>query len=248
MIELIDVQVGFGGTIPGQTTAIERDDLLQFCHKYNLGSALVRMEPVELDTDVAFSNDLLFSSCSDTLELIPCPTVFPNSGGDYLSEVEQIDRAIVQGAAAVTIRPAIDYWAVAPWVSDPLLRALVDRNMPIWISPRTGSLLEIAEIARTVPETPVILAQVGYRDQRVLLPMLKSYKNIHLSIGNNYCLHQGLEQVVRDTGCAQLLFGSGFPESEPMAAVMMLINSDLSTEEKQRIGNGNFQLLREGIR
>ncbi|MBN1543657.1 amidohydrolase family protein [candidate division KSB1 bacterium] len=248
MLELIDVQVGFDGTQPGRTTAVECHEVLDYCNDMRLAAALVRTEPVEADPDVLFSNRRLFDACTGQERLIPCPVVLPNSGKELATENEQIDQAIANGAAAVTIRPVIDYWVVLPWISDALFRALVDRNLPVWISSHHCPPPQIAEIAAAFPDLRIILAQVGYREQRILLPLLKRFPQVYLSIGNNYCLHQGLEQLVKEVECRQLLFGSGFPESEPMAAVMMLLNSDLSLEQKQCIGFGNFNQLREEIR
>ncbi len=248
MLELIDVQVGFGGTQPGKTAVVDRQQLLDYCARMQLRAALVRVEPIELDVNVIFSNDQLFAACADTPQLIPCPTVLPNTGYDLAPEAEQIDRAIAQGAAALTIRPIADYWIIAPWLSDSLFRALIDRNLPVWISSRNCPPPQVADLARSYPDLRIIFAQVGYREQRILLPLLKSFKRVHLSIGNNYTLHGGMEQLVREAGCEQLLFGTGFPENEPMSAAMMLFDSQISAEEKEKIAAGNFRRLQEEIR
>ena len=45
-----------------------------------------------------------------------------------------------------------------------------------------------------------------------------------------------------------MLFGTGFPVSEPMAAITYLMYADLSTEQKALIGSGNAQRLLAEVR
>ena len=88
---------------------------------------------------------------------------------------------------------------------------------------------------------------MGYRSQRILLPLLTSFPNVQLSTGSNYCVHRGIEQLVGSVGPQRLLFGSGFPEVDPMMAISQLVYADISDEARRLIGSGNLERLIGGI-
>ena len=107
---------------------------------------------------------------------------------------------------------------------------------------------QVAEVAASYPNVPLILIEVNYRDLRTQIPLLQTFPNIHLSIGNRFTAHLGIEHLVKVIGVEQLLFGTGFPTAEPMAAAMPLIYADISESDKNQIATKNFENLAGGIR
>jgi predicted TIM-barrel fold metal-dependent hydrolase len=178
---------------------------------------------------------------------VPCPIALPATGGDVPSEVEQIDGFIRQGAGAVLIRPGQDDWPLVPFVCDRLLAAVAARGLPLYCLERYVSLQQVAELAGRYPQLPLIVANVAYRSQRALLPLLEGYPNVYLALGNNFTVHRGIEQMVERLGPRQLLFGTGFPAAEPMMAVTQLMFAEIAPHAKTQIGSGNFARLQEGI-
>ena len=248
-IRLIDVQCGFGGAAPGVRDIVSENELLACMAKIRIERALVRIIPDKLDTDVVLSNDKLITACrAHPEELIPCPVVLPASGGDLPAEPDQVDACIRAGARAVVIRPAQDAWLPLPWMADRLFNALQERRLPVLCAERHVSHEQAASLASRYPDLPIILAQQGYRSQRILMALLGAFPNLYLSIGNNYGVHGGIEQFCRAYGAGRLLFGTEFPQSEPMAAVTCLLYSGVSKEEKEKIGALNFETLARGIR
>jgi predicted TIM-barrel fold metal-dependent hydrolase len=79
------------------------------------------------------------------------------------------------------------------------------------------------------------------------MALMKAFPNLYLSIGNNYGVHGGLEQLCRTLGADRLLFGTEFPNAEPMSAVSYLLYSALSDEVKEQIGCRTFETLAGGI-
>lgn len=223
------------------------EELLATMERYDIGRALVRIEPADFETDAPFSNGKLYEACSRQPELSPCPVVVPNTAGDLPDESEQVAEAVARGAGAVWIRPKADYWIIAEWLSDRLFGALSDCRMPVYVSAEMLSLPDVADLAGRFGKMPIILAEVGYRLQRVLLPMLERFDNIHLCTGRNYRNYRGIEQIVERVGADRLLFGSGFPDSEPMAAIVQLMYADITDEQKRRIGSENIERLTGGI-
>ena len=80
-----------------------------------------------------------------------------------------------------------------------------------------------------------------------MLPLLATFHNVYLSIGSNYTVHKGIEQFVEKVGAGRLLFGTGYPDVEPMMAVALLMYADIPEDARQHIGAGNFERLIGGI-
>lgn len=246
-IQLFDVQCGMGSKSPGSRTTIRAADVLAELQRLRIAAALVRNMHESETADMPFDNANLYRWCKGHAKLVPCPLVIPNSGRDFAKEEKQVDDAIRRGAGAVWIRPGNDRWLSADWLADPLFNALQARRMPVLCLARLVTIEQVADLARRFPDLPLILAECDYRSQRIILPFLRAFKNVYLSLGNNYIVHRGIEQIVKEMGPEHLLFGTNFPETEAMTAVTYFMYSELTPAQKQLIGHGNFARLREDI-
>lgn len=244
-IELFDVQAGILGTPVGSRDTKSATDLVEMMQRCGIQRTLVRTATVDWDPDILYSNEKLYRACEPFPELIPCPMVIPNTGNDFPEETEQIRIAREQGAGVVRICPKIHLWLTEEWSSGDLFAALEALQMPVYLAASQLFYTDIAPLAAKYPGLVFILAEVGYREQRVLLPLLKKFPNILLSLGNRYTLHGGIEQLVQEVGADRLLFGTGYPESEPMSAVMQLLYADIPDRDKQEIGTINLSRLIE---
>lgn len=242
-IELFDVQCGFGGMTPGDPVVVSVEDLVGEMARLQITTGLARTAPEEHEVDILASNAALYAAHANHSSLIPCPVVVPAGIGDLPSEQEQIAAHIKQGSGAACVRPSIDYWSLVPWVSDTLFRALQERRMPVLCLERSVGLEQVGQLAERFSFLPIVLAGAGYREQRLLLPLLETFPRVYLSIGNNYTVHRGIEELVARVGPERLLFGTGFPQAEPMAAVSQLMYADISDEDKQLIGAATMRRL-----
>ena len=243
MLQLFDAYSGFGGNKPAQRRPVGADEWLAEMSRLSIGRALVRTAPEELDSDYAASNDALFGACENRAALVPCPILIPNTADDAIPEDRQVEAVLAGGAGAACLRPKRDHWTLSEWVCGPLFAALERRKLPAFCREGEFSLAQVAELAGRYPRLPLILAGVGYRSQRVLLPLLETFGNVHVSIGGAFSIHRGLEQLVWKVGPERVLFGSGFPASEPMAAVAQLMYSEVSESQRELIGAGNLSRL-----
>lgn len=246
-IELFDVQAGFGGAATGQRTVPTADELLADMEAVDIGRALVRIAPERSDGDIPRSLDVLYAACDRSDALVPCPVVVPATAGDLPSEREQVDSAIARGAGAAVIRPGIDGWVIDEWCAGALFRALQARRLPVFCIEGQLSVGDVAGLAGRYPRLPLIYAFTNYRAQRMLVPLLAGFANTYLSMGKNYCVHLGIEQIAQVAGPDRVLFGTGWPEAEPMSAVTHLMYSALSDGAKALIGAGNLNRLVEEI-
>ena len=247
-IGLFDVQTGFGGAEPGNSMVASEAELIAEMARLGIGRALVREVPDTLLVDVPHSNEKLYAAHERWTALVPCPIVLPNTGADLDSEAAQLDAAIQAGAGAVTIRPEHDHWSLAPWACEPLFRALEERRMPVLCMHDKVTFDELAGLAERYPRIPFILAGIGYRTQRIVLPLLDAFPNVYLSLGSNMTIHLGVEQLVATVGPERLLFGTGFPQVEAMCGITLLMYAEISSDAKALIGAGNLIRLLAAIR
>ncbi len=247
MIELFDAQAGFGGARRGQDWIPSAEELLGHMERLSIARALVQTAFQDMDRNVPLSNQILYETCAGNKSLVPCSTVLPSGGGDVPSETEQIDELIRNGGGAVTIRPEQDSWSIAEWCSGKLFSVLREHRMPILCRKSAFEFETIADLAGRYPELPIVLFQVGYRFQRTLIPLMKNFDNVYLSVGSPYSVHRGLEQMTKLVGADRLLFGTGFPTSDMMPGITMLTYAELSDSDKQLIGSGNLERLIGGI-
>jgi len=248
MIELFDAQAGFGGGRRGQPWVPSAEELLGHMERLSIARALVRTEFEEMDSDPMFSNQLLYEACTRHERLVPCPTVVPRGHEDVPPEREQIDELIAHGSGAAALRPEQDGWTTAQWCAGTLLGLLEERRVPVLCRNSALGFEAIADLAERHPRLPIIMFHVGYRFQRMLVPLMKAFANVYLAIGSPYSVHLGLEATAGQVGADRLLFGTGFPYAEPMASITMLTYSDLSDGDKQLVGSGNLDRLIGGIR
>ena len=52
-----------------------------------------------------------------------------------------------------------------------------------------------------------------------------------------------VEEAAASLGAGRLLFGSGFPDAEPMGTAMQLLYADIPEADKQQIGSGTIRRL-----
>jgi predicted TIM-barrel fold metal-dependent hydrolase len=248
MIELFDAQTGFGGGRRGQPWVPTVDEVLGHMDRLSIARALVRTEFEEMDGNPIYSNRLLYETCARHDSLVPCPAVMPTGHGDVPSEEEQIEEALTHGSGAAVLRPGQDSWSLSEWCCGRLLGLLEERRVPALCRNAALGFEEVADLAKRHPQLPIVMYHLGYRSQRTLVSLMKTFPNVYLSVGSPYSVHMGLESMAGHVGAERLLFGTGFPYAEPMATITMLTYSDLGDADKQLVGSGNLERLIGGIR
>lgn len=247
MVELFDVQTGFGGIAAGEKAAASVEALVAEMGRLSIGRSLVRITPEENDLDVIRSNRKLFAACRGDDRLTPCPVLVPATGHDLPGEADQLAEALAEGAGAVILRPQQEYWSLEPWICGALFDALTARRVPVLCLEKFIPPVAAANLAERYPDIPFILAELAYRSHRILLAALRTFPNTFISIGNAFTGHAALVHYVRHVGAERLLFGTGFPAAEPCCAVAQLMYADLGEDEKRLVGAGNMERLLRGI-
>ncbi len=249
MIPLYDVQCGCLGLEPGRTVPFTGHDLVAEMDRVRIQRGLMRLTPDSAYLDIVYANERVYAGCrASGGRLTPCPLVKATGGAQGPDETEQVEEALKQGAGAVWIRPATDGWLLADWVSDALFGVLQERRVPVLCLERLIPVEAVARVAQRFSQLPLIVAETHYRHQQTLLPLMRRFDNVHLSVGSNYCVRGGIEQLVAAVGPERLLFGTGLPEVEAAAAICQLMYAEIDEQAKRWIGAGNLDRLTGGIR
>ena len=248
MIPLFDAQCGCLGLDPGKSVPFTEHDLVAEMDRFRIQHGLVRLTPESAYLDLHYANELLYTACRASAgRLIPCPIVAATGGAQPPYETTQIADVLQAGAGAVWIRPATDGWLLVDWMSDALLGPLQEHRVPVLCLERLVNLTDVAGIAGRFPRLPLIFAETNYRWQQALLPVMRRFENVHLSIGSNYCVRGGIEQMVGRVGPERLLFGTGLPDIEAASAICQLMYAEIDEQAKRWVGAGNLERLIGGI-
>jgi uncharacterized protein len=119
----------------------------------------------------------------------------------------------------------------------PLIELAAKQKMAIHVSvtpERPSNMKMCAEIAERFPNTPVIMGQIWTPYTWVETSVLaRGFKNIYLEVG--FATTKTIEDAVEVAGASKLVFGSGFPNMRPKAAVEIVKLASISESERELI-------------
>jgi hypothetical protein len=248
MMPLFDAYAGFGAAKREVRRVVTREDWLAEMARLQIGRALVRPAPDEFVRHPEDGNSNILQECRGIPELTPCLLLVPSNLDDMPSDGEQVSRLLSCGAGFGCIRPRRDNWALEEWVCEAMLSELETHRVPLLCPDEEVPLVEVAKLAARLPGLPLVMAGTNLRSMRTLVPLMKRFGNTFLVAGGVWAAHDGIECLVRDVGAHRLLFGTGYPSVEPMAAVTLLMYSRISDADKRKIGAENLGALLEGVR
>jgi hypothetical protein len=200
------------------------------------------------ESDINMGNGHLIRELAGCRTLVPASAVVPDTGGDTPPVKTCIRQLMRNGFKAVWLFPKRMSWSLAEWCADGLLRELEKQRMPALISWNETTPDELHEMLENHPGLPLLVYDLNYRLNRIFFPLLKRHKNLRLIASPPYAAHQGLELLCGQGLAQQVLFGTGYPEADPAAAVTYLMYAKISDKEKRLIGSGNLEKLVNGVR
>jgi len=244
---LFDCCAAYGGTprkmsYP-RTPLVSMENLLSAMKRLKINKALVRSAPLASGCDIVERNRRLLAECGKTNRFVPCPILIPATAGDLPAEEDQLDEFIGKGARAVWIRPATDRYILSEVVTARMFQALIQRRMPAFCFMENVPLTDIDMLLCRHAGLRIIIAGVGYGQIRVIKPMLQAYPGLYLGLGGTSMDHNFLSLMIAARLTKQILFGTGFPESEPMMGITQLMYADISDADKCAIGAENLERL-----
>lgn len=198
------------------------------------------------ETDAVFGNECL----DDEIGLFDCFmkqwVVMPSFFGEFLKPEKLLEEMKRNNVKTVRLMPQKHGYSTKPYSMGPLVSALSECKIPIFIGGAQVSFDDIYSLGKDYPEATFVICEPGYRSARQYAPILETSKNIYLET-SNYCHHNGIKDVCREFGAQRLIFGSGMPNGSQTAATSIVRYSDISDEEKTLIASGNILKMLEEV-
>ena len=185
--------------------------------------------------------------------LFPAWTVLPPHAGDFEATPDEfLDAMAENDVHAVKLCPEAHAYPLVGPVMGPMLATLEEK--------KTLTMLNVAGLGNepkaifdgldallaAYPNLPILLQQHNWGMQRVILPLMEQYKNLHIEF-SSYQVNRGIEEYVKRFGPDRLLFGTGLPAMSAGAARAYIDYARVSDEAKEKIACGNLSRLLGGI-
>ena len=198
--------------------------------------------------------DPMYSNLDLSKKLEPYPNLFAvwnlmPANTDEFPAPEKLGTLMKEhNVRAVTANPLGNNWDWKTPEAVALFRWLEENRILIIITPNEfGGLGGVKELLNSYPELPVLLTGVYWSRQRMILPMLAAYKNLHISF-EHFQINEGLESLHKDGFTDQLVFASNAPTMSAGAHRTYVDYAAIPREARQKIAGGNLTRLLKGLR
>jgi Predicted metal-dependent hydrolase of the TIM-barrel fold len=198
--------------------------------------------------------DPMFSNLELCELLKPYPYLFPvwnllPADTDEFPSLEALGQLLNKhNVRAVTIHPATNNWDWETTAAAELLDWLaLNRVLTIIRTEEFGGLGGVKSLLNRHGALPVLLTGVVWSAQRMLLPMLADYPNLHISF-DNFQINEGLETLCEDGFLDRLVFASNAPTMSMGAHRAYIDYAAIPYESKVQIAGDNLTRLLHGLR
>lgn len=145
----------------------------------------------------------------------------------------------------IRLFPKSQRFPLEDWVLGSLADWMTDIRLPLFLWHVETDFTDLYRFAKRYPSLPVVLESQWQKilyPLRVVYNLLKGCPNILLEM-SNLVLPGAVEYFVREFGAERLVFGSFYPMAEPLTAMGLLIDADISREGMRMIAGDNMRRL-----
>ncbi|MGH7744569.1 MAG: amidohydrolase family protein [Candidatus Dormibacteria bacterium] len=133
-------------------------------------------------------------------------------------------------------------FSLEPWCSGPLYEYLEAHSILAVITREDIEWDGVAQLFQNFPRLSVLLLETGYRAERYLEPLLRSFPQLYFD-SSTLLAHRQLESFVEQFGHERIVFGSRLPLYTPGAALAVLATARISEDAKRAIAGGTLRRL-----
>ena len=159
--------------------------------------------------------------------------------------VEELDRCLDAGLVGLKLNSHLQGFVL----SDPLVHPLVQkcRERGAVVYAHTGTLItaepfQLAELARTFPDVPIVLGHMGFADFWYdAVPAALQSENIFLETSLIDVMN--IATAIEKVGARRVLFGSDLPESSLPVEIEKLATMEISDQHRRWIMHDNARAL-----
>ena len=208
--------------------------------------------------DAETGNEILMEELDGNPRLRPQWVLLPHHTGEFPPPDQLTETMLEHGILTGRIFPsqktdppeAGHNFPLADWSAGPLLTALQERRMPLFVDQAQITWNEVHDVCERYPDLPLILnqsARISWRTNRPIWPLWEIHENLYLDTAENH--ESGyIERIVERFGPERLLFGTGLPRWAPGPAIVSISRAQISADAKRQIASGNLNRLLEAVR
>lgn len=175
------------------------------------------------------------------MDIHPMWVIIPGHAGDFFKPEVLPDEMKKHGVKAVRVFPFAEChnFSLKPWTMDKIYRVLEEYQIPLFIGLEQTSWEEIHEIAAGYGKLKIIVTGVGYRNGRMVYPLMEACRNVYIET-SMFKVPCELDRLVGRFGPERFLFGTGYPKYSMGSAIALVSYCSMSNEEKGLIASGNL--------
>lgn len=230
---LMDANVHLGRSGIHGHLALEKFALLAEMDRFQIRRALVSHFAAE-EYDISEGNAALGRDMD--VRLVPAWSASPEPS--ILNDLEQRQPKAVR----VWFSPWHHNFSSLPWSAGKLYDYLEQRSALMVVSREELDWNVLAIILKEFPKLRILLLNLGYRSDRYLLPLLRTFPQLYFD-STTYVAHRQLESFVQTHGPERILFGSHLPLYTPGAALAVLATARIADDARLAIAGGNLRRL-----
>jgi len=155
-------------------------------------------------------------------------------------------RGAVPGwVRAVRLFPRSHHFPLEEWCVGSLCDWLLARRMPLFLWHTEVDWPSLFRLAQACPDLPIVVetqTQKILYHTRPLLALMRACPNVSVEL-SNFAGQGFLEYAVQEFGAERLLFGSFLPVNDPWVPIGLILDAQISDEEKALIAGENLRRL-----
>ena len=229
-----NVRVGHSG-IHGHL-ALDARELLEEINRFGIKQALVSGFTSE-EYDPEEGNRALARDIENNLDrFVPAWGALPDKAF--------LERLALRKPAAIRFSFGLKRHNVsfAPLYSGPLFEYLEEHSILAVIAKEEIDWDALARLLQNFPRVSFLLLEIGYRAERFLGPLLKSFPRFYFD-SSTLLAHRQLESFVEQFGYEHIVYGSRLPLYTPGATLATLATSRISDDAKSAIAGDTLRHL-----
>ncbi len=191
--------------------------------------------------------------------LFPVWVALPGDAGDGDASPAALLKSMAQHRVrAVKLFPKTHNWPITASIIGPWLEALERAEILTLINfselpgskpgeSFNGSYETLDWMLGAFPRLPVLLQDMWWSTQRVILPLMARHRNLHIEF-STFQVNRGIEEYAERFGPERLLFATGLPDKSAGAARAFIDYAQIPRRDKELIAGGNLTRLLGGVR
>jgi len=244
-LKFFDVNVYIGKRMDDRCNiCISGKQLIQKMQSLNIEKAMV-YHILQRDGHPEVGNETLINDISDKPQLYGILTGMPFQ----TDELKRFDFKELQEKriTGFNLFPKKHNYLLNRITLEDFVSELEYRRFPLLLDIMSGFSVgwqDVYSLLSDFPNLTCILCNLGiWNTDRYTWPLLEKFPHVYLE-SSLLSLNEGsLEETVKRFGAEKIVFGSGYPERYMEAAILQIVYSEISEEDKEKIAYKNIERI-----